>query len=170
MMEDPVRILFRPRVAAFVLLVACVLALATAYAAEYWGGLEPCPLCLYQRVPYAVVGVLMVPALLARDERRVVSVLLALAAVAFFVNGGIAIYHVGVEHHWWASAVCADDAPPIATIEDLRKALSRPPPKPCDTVDWTLFGISMASYNMVVSLGLTALAFGAAARARWPES
>lgn len=169
-MEDPVRILFRPRLAAFVLLAACALALATAYAAEYWGGLEPCPLCLYQRVPYAVAGVLSVAALVARDVRRVVPVLLALAALAFVANGGIAFYHVGVENHWWASAVCSDDAPPIATIEDLRKALAAPPPKPCDTVDWTLFGISMASYNMVVSLGLASLAFGAAARARWPES
>jgi disulfide bond formation protein DsbB len=168
-MEPAVRALTRSRIAAALLFAACALALATAYAAEYWGGLEPCPLCLYQRVPYAIAGVLAAAALIARPRRRM-AMLLLLAAGAFLVNSGIAFYHVGVENHWWASAVCADDAPAITSIEDLRRALSRPPPKPCDTVDWTLFGISMASYNMVVSAGLAAFAFAAFARAQWEDS
>jgi disulfide bond formation protein DsbB len=167
-MESFIRALTRPRAAAALLFASCVLALGTAYAAEYWGGLEPCPLCLYQRIPYAVAGVLAAAALVARAPGPA-ALLLLLAAGAFFVNAGIAFYHMGVENQWWASAVCADDAPAIATVEDLRRALGRPPPKPCDTVDWTLFGISMASYNMVVSAGLAALAFAAAARAQWGD-
>ncbi len=168
-METLILALTRPRAASALLFAACAAALGTAYAAQYWGGLEPCPLCLYQRVPYAVAGALAGAALVARAPRGV-ALLLLLAAAAFLVNSGIAFYHVGVENHWWASAVCADDAPAIASVEDLRRALSRPPPKPCDTVDWTLFGISMASYNMVASLGLAAFAFAAAARAQWGDS
>jgi disulfide bond formation protein DsbB len=162
-MESFVLALTRPRVAAGLLLAASALALATAYVAQYWGGLEPCPLCLYQRVPYAVAGALATAALFVRASH--LTALLLLAAVTFFANAGIAFYHVGVENHWWASAVCPGDAPAIASVEDLRKALAAPPPKPCDAVDWTLFGVSMAGYNMIASLGLTALAFAAAARA-----
>ena len=168
-METLVRALTRPRAASALLFAACVLALATAYTAQYWGGLEPCPLCLYQRVPYAVAGALAAAAFVARAP-RLVALLLLLAAAAFFANTGIAFYHVGVENHWWASAACAGDAPAITSVEDLRRALSQPPPKPCDTVDWTLFGISMASYNMVASLGLAGFAFVASARARWADS
>lgn len=158
----------RPRVAALILLAACAAALGAAYAAQYWGGLEPCPLCLYQRVPYAVGGALAGAALVVRAPRTM-GILFLLAAGAFFANTGIAFYHVGVENHWWASAVCADTAPAITSVEDLRRALSQPPPKPCDTVDWTLFGISMASYNMVASAGLSGFALLAAARAWWPS-
>jgi len=165
-MESFVLALTRPRVAAALLLAASALALAVAYAAQYWGGLVPCPLCLYQRVPYVAGGALAAAALSARAA-RFLPLLLLLAAAAFFANAGIAFYHVGVENHLWASAVCADAAPAIASIEDLRKALARPPPKPCDAVDWTLFGVSMAGYNVVASAGLAALAFAAAARARW---
>ncbi len=165
-MESLVRTLTRPRVAAALLLAASALALATAYVAQYWGGLEPCPLCLYQRVPYAVGGALAAAALFARAS-RLMALFLLLAAAAFLVNTGIAFYHVGVENHLWASAVCGGDAPAIASVEDLRKALAAPPPKPCDTVDWTLFGVSMAGYNVIASSGLAALAFAAAARAQW---
>lgn len=167
-METFVRALTRPRVASLLLFAASALALATAYAAQYWGGLEPCLLCLYQRLPYAVAGALVAAAFVARVPRHV-ALLLLVAAGAFLTGGGIAFYHVGVENHWWASAVCAGDAPAITSVEDLRKALAAPPPKPCDTVDWTLFGISMASYNMVASSGLAALAFAAAARAEWGD-
>jgi disulfide bond formation protein DsbB len=181
-MESFIHVLTRPRVAALLLFVASALALATAYVAQYWGGLEPCPLCLYQRIPYGAGGMLAAAALFARAPRegrnlisargfarapRLMALLLLLAAAAFFANAGIAFYHVGVENHLWASAVCADAAPAIASIEDLRRALAAPPPKPCDTVDWTLFGVSMAGYNVVASSGLAALAFAAAARARW---
>ena len=167
-MEFFIHALTRPRVAAALLFAASALALATAYVAQYWGGLEPCPLCLYQRVPYVAGGVLAAAAFFARSS-RLAALLLLLAAAAFFANTGIAFYHVGVENHLWASAVCADAAPPIASIEDLRKALAAPPPKPCDTADWTLFGVSMAGYNVVASSGLAALAFAAAARARWAD-
>jgi disulfide bond formation protein DsbB len=169
-MESLVRSLLRPRPAALALLAACALALATAYVAQYGGGLEPCPLCLYQRAPYAVAGLAAAAALIARDVPRQVAPLFALAALAFLANVGLAFYHVGVESHWWASAVCAGEAPAIATVEDLRKALAEPPPKPCDAVDWTLFGVSMAGYNMVVSAGLASFAFVAFAHARWSSS
>lgn len=153
----------RPVSAAALVLAASLVALASAFIAQYWGGLEPCPLCLYQRVPFAAGAALAILALASKPQTQ--GLMLALAGAGFVANVGIALYHVGVENHWWASAVCGGKPPSIATVEDLRQALTRPPPKACDTVDWTLFGISMAGYNIVVSSGLAALAFAGWARA-----
>ncbi|MEK7820734.1 MAG: disulfide bond formation protein B [Pseudomonadota bacterium] len=154
----------RPVNAAALLLAASLVALAAALVAQYAGGLEPCPLCLYQRVPFAAGAALAVLALAAKPQTR--GLALALAGAGFAANAGIALYHVGVENHWWASAVCGGKPPAIATVEDLRRALGQPAPKACDTVDWTLFGISMAGYNIVISSGLAALAFAGWARTR----
>ena len=82
--------------APLVLLLASLGALAVAYTAEYGFGLDPCALCLYQRVPYAVVAVLALSAMVfpADPWRRVA---LAIAGMALVVGAGIALYHVGVE-------------------------------------------------------------------------
>ncbi|MBM3566271.1 MAG: disulfide bond formation protein B [Alphaproteobacteria bacterium] len=162
-LKSPLERATRPAFAAALLLAASVLALAAAFVAQYGFGLEPCPLCLYQRVPYVAGGILAAAALVMPAAR---GWLLALAGMGFAVNAGIALYHVGVENHWWASAVCGGAPTALGSIEDLRQALTRPPPKPCDAVDWTLFGISMAGYNIAVSLGLAALAAAAWARTR----
>ena len=65
---------------------------------------------------------------------------------------------MGVERHWWVAACGGADAGAI-TIESLNAQLSVQADKPCDRVDWTLFGISMAGYNAALSalLGATAL-------------
>jgi len=142
-------------------------ALVNAYIAEYVFDLEPCILCLYQRVPYAVAGVL---GLLALTSPRVRVWAVAAAGGVFLAGAAIAFYHVGVEQHWWASAAgCGgagvDKGP--ATVEDLQRMLKNlKPVKPCDEVDWTLFGLSMATYNVPTSLALAVGSFWGAARMR----
>lgn len=154
------------RLAPLVILAASVGALGVAYFAEYVQGIEPCQLCLWQRVPYAVAGLLAVAALLAPTDRwRAVAV--AASGAAFTVGMGIALYHVGVEQHWWASAACAAGSDKVpATVTELRAMLTAAPPKPCDALDWTLFGVSMATYNVAASAALAAGAFWAAEKIR----
>lgn len=135
------------------ILLASAGALATAYIAEYGLGLEPCVLCLYQRVPFAA-GILLGAGALCAERTghpRAGVWLVALAGAGFLAGAGVALYHVGVEQHWWESAVCG--GAPLATmsIEDLQAALLAPPPKSCDAVDWTFLGLSMASWNAIVS-------------------
>ncbi len=130
-------------------------ALANAYIAQYALGLEPCVLCLYQRIPYAVTGVLGIVALLIPDERmRAVTA----AGVVFLAGAAVAFYHVGVEQHWWVSAAACGSAgggQEPATVEELRQMLlGAKPAKACNEVDWTLFGLSMATYNVGLSLAL----------------
>ena len=145
-----------------VLLAIAIGALGSAYTAQYAYGLEPCVLCLYQRIPYAVVGVLGVFAYLM-PAGRYAREIAALAGLAFVIGAATAFYHVGVEQHWWASAAaCGGGDPATAvTMDQFQAMFQQKPEKACDEVDWTLFGISMATYNAVASSLMAAGAFAA---------
>lgn len=141
----------------WVLLATAAAALGTAYVAQLGFGYEPCVLCLYQRVPYAVIAVLGVVAIFVTPaaQRRWIA---ALAALTFAVGAGIAFYHVGVEQTWWTSvAPCGGSELAISNTEDFLAALQRKPEKSCGDIDWTLFGVSMATYNAVISALLALL-------------
>ena len=93
--------------------------------------------------------------------------LLALAALSLAVCAGIAFFHVGVEQHWWAgtsSCGATQDGP--VSLSDLQGALNKPVVTRCDEPAWTLAGVSMAGYNMVISAWLAVFALGGAAVTR----
>jgi disulfide bond formation protein DsbB len=159
--------LLTPRNVAAVVLAASVGVLGTAYFFQYVIGVQPCILCLYQRVPYAVtiaLGVIAVALALA-GKPRAIPWLLGLCAVAFAIGSGIAAFHVGVEQHWWeGTSECSGGAAAATTVEELRAQLSAKPVVRCDEVPWALFGISMAGYNVFASLALAAFSIFAALR------
>ncbi|PKU22783.1 disulfide bond formation protein B [Telmatospirillum siberiense] len=144
------------------LLLACVGAMGTALITQYGFGLEPCILCFYQRIPYVVAGVLAVIALSSKVPVRGKIVLIALCALAFAIDSGIAFYHVGVEHHWWESACVGGVNPEANSAEALKALLAGPPPVPCDRIPWSVFGISMAGYNALFTCGLAVFSVWAA--------
>ncbi len=151
-----------PRAVAGLILLASVAALAAAFFAEIVAGLEPCPLCLYQRYPYGVTLVLGVAALAAAEQGRWPAALIALAGVAFTADAGIAYYHVGVEEGWYEGlAACAGGGGTPATVEELQAQLPEAPPR-CDEVAWSLFGVSMAGYNMMYAASLAGFSLTAA--------
>jgi len=142
------------------MIASAVIALGTAYTAQYVFGYEPCVLCLYQRVPYALIGVIGIITLFwcAPEKMPVITVF---ACLVFLVSAGISFYHVGVEQTWWISvAPCGGGAGEIASTQDLLAALQQKPAKSCGDIEWTLFGVSMATYNVAVSLALAGAAFG----------
>lgn len=147
----------------------CAAALVAAYTAQYGFGLQPCILCLYQRVPFYVAivlcGLALLPAL-ARDWR---ALLVGLAGLALVINAGIAMFHVGVEQHWWAGTeACSGGAATTAqmTIEQLQEAMSRPAQARCDQPPWSFHGVTMAMLNVPFSLMLGLLALIGARRMR----
>ena len=148
-----------------VLFLSSLLILGAAYSSEKFGGLAPCVLCLYQRAAYAAVimlsgcalGLSFTPAQPPLWGR----VLVALCGFAFLVGGGIAAFHAGVEQGWWegAQSCVGSDFSSATSIEDLRARLAAAPLIRCDDIQWSLFGISMAGYNVFVSLGLAVISF-----------
>jgi len=157
----PINALSRP---AALGLVVALLAAATLGAAHYFEhvvGLAPCELCLYQRLPWWMALGLACVAILGRRAPLVASVALGLAALALLGNAGLAAYHTGVEYGWWAGpSGCSGAAALPSDLGGLKQALQGPPPPRCDETPWSLFGLSMAAYNLLLSLGGAALIIG----------
>jgi len=152
------------RTALFLIAVG-VLSLGAAFGSQHIGGLQPCILCIYQRYPYGVVIALGLLMLLARRSTRLAALLAALAAVALFVDAGIAAFHVGVEQHWWeGTKACSSLIDPTLSPEELIKALEQAPVVACDKVAWSLFGISMAGYNFLYATAAGVIAAAVALR------
>ena len=87
--------------------------------------------------------------------------------VAFAVGAGIAFYHVGVEEGFFDGPSSCSGVPMDAqTIEELKKMLLAAPVVRCDEVPWSLFGVSMAGFNLIASV---ILAIGCAFVALRPE-
>ena len=148
---------------------ASLAALAAALLSQHAGGLEPCPLCLVQRIPYGVNIILGAMAILLIGRGREPVALIALIGGIFALDAAIASYHVGVERGWFAGlAACAGGAETPATVDALKAMLlDQPPAPPCDRVQWSLFGVSMAGYNMLYAASLAAISLiGAAANFR----
>lgn len=147
--------------------LAAAAALAVAYGSQYWGGLPPCPLCLWQRWPYwAAIGIGLVA--LALPVRLVPAALAALA-VLFLGNGGIAALHAGVEWGFWPSPVpeCVIEAgAPAGSADDLLRTLRPLPAIPCDEAAIRVLGLSMAGWNAVYALAVGVLLAAAAWRSR----
>lgn len=133
---------------------------------QYFGRLPPCEMCLWQRWPHlaaAIVGLFgggaVVAGLLGRGSARPLAILTALLVA---VSGAIAVYHAGVEWHWWRGpSQCTGSAFRLSGALDLNA-----PVVMCDRAAWRLFGLSLAGYNAIISLGAAAIGLIFIARSR----
>jgi disulfide bond formation protein DsbB len=163
-MTSEAPMLHHPRTLPALLALACAAALGTALLAQYWGGLYPCVLCIYQRYAYGTAGALAL--LGAGSSASALGRRLALigSGLAFAAGSAIAVFHVGVEQKWWqGTAAChGPQIPAEATAQERLDILLNQPFAPCDVVPWEVFGISMAGFNVLASALLAALSFWAA--------
>ena len=132
-----------------------------AFAFQHLGGLAPCKLCIWQRYPHVAAIALGALALFVP-----LPILIALGALAALITAGSGGYHVGVEQGWWEGPTTCSSAPvdnldPNALFDQIMAA----PLVRCDEIAWQFAGLSMAGWNMVISLVLAGL-WIAALRAR----
>ena len=92
------------------------------------------------------------------------AVAVGLAGLAALAGAGLAGFHVGVEQQWWAGLAACGGGAPAETAAELRERLLNTLPARCDEAAWTFFGLSMAAWNGLLSLGLAGLAAGALRR------
>src|SRR3974390_255186 len=110
--------LLAPQRAPLALILASLAILGTALASQYWGGLQPCELCMWQRWAYvAVIGIALLAALL---PGRLGAAMTGLAALACVAGGSIAVFHAGVEQHWWAGLPTCTGASAGGSVQDLK--------------------------------------------------
>lgn len=138
------------------LLALSATAMGFALLQQYGFGLAPCELCLWQRIPWMLLlGMSALawsrtyhPALKRPIEERV---FLVLAALLLFAGAAAALFHTGVEQHWWQGLSSCGGGGGGNSIEDLRAKILAGPVTRCDEVAWSLLGLSMASWNFLLS-------------------
>ena len=144
-------------------LITSALVLLGAHGFENIGGLEPCPLCMNQRGIHwlGIWGGFAV--LFGTSKLPNIPAWLFVAALAliYLSSAGVAGYHAGVEWKWWPGPQGCSGGASLEglTAEELMKSITQASGVArCDEIPWSLFGLSMAGYNFLISLALSALA------------
>ena len=123
-------------------------------------GYAPCELCWLQRWPHLIAVLIGATVLLTGWQNLSWAGALAAAATA-----AIGIYHTGVERGIWIGpASCTSSGIQGLSTDELMTQILNAPLVRCNEVAWSLFGISMASWNAVFSFALVAVWIAAA---RW---
>ena len=122
----------------------------------------PCPLCLEQRYAYYLAIPLgALTALAARNgaPRPLLLAGLAILALATLANAGLGAYHSGVEWGFWKGPTdCSGPVVNLGSAADLLSKLDTVKVVRCDEVQWRFLGLSLAGYNVLISLLMAAIA------------
>ena len=149
-------------VAALAITAIAAATLAGAWFFQLVLDIRPCPLCLEQRyayyfaVPFA--GLLALAA--ARGAPRGVLVAgLAILALAVLGNAVLGGYHSGVEWKFWPGPTdCSGPIVDLGSAGTLLQRLDSVKVIRCDEVQWRFLGLSLAGYNVLISLLMAAMA------------
>ena len=140
-----------------IILFISIFALASAYFVEYILGYKPCNLCLIERLPYFVTIIIILIGLLINRLEKIIFILLALIFAAATI---LSFYHFGIEQGFIKeSLVCIpNNEINILNKEDLLKEFQKTVVS-CKDVEFTLFGLSLATINVIISLILSVITF-----------
>ncbi|ODU21737.1 MAG: disulfide bond formation protein DsbB [Sphingomonas sp. SCN 67-18] len=142
-----------------------LLLMAGALGSQYIGGLYPCEMCHWQRWPHEIAIVVALFAFALTERPDASRAMTALAAVAIMVSGGIGVFHAGVEYGWWQGlTTCSTAAPAGGSDADILANIWATPVIRCDQAQWDLFGISLAGFNAIFSIGAGLLILALLAR------
>ena len=137
------------------IILISLISLTSAFYIEYVLGHKPCNLCLIQRIPYVISIVLIIlNHVLKKDEYFTILLLILTFSFSLIMSS----YHFGIEQGFFEeSAVCGlKDASSILSKEELLKQLQIKTVS-CKDVTFRIFGLSLTSINIFISLILTIL-------------
>jgi disulfide bond formation protein DsbB len=147
--------------AALAIFVVSLVTLLGAWYFQYALGYLPCELCLKQRIPYYIViplSLVLAIAVRARAPRSLVAAGFAVILIAALAGAALGAYHAGVEWHFWPGpADCSGALGDLNTGGSLFEQLQNPiHVVRCDEAAWRFLGISLAGYNVLISLAMAA--------------
>lgn len=140
-----------------VLLAISAFALIAAFTAEHLLHATPCSLCILERFPYGCVIILTLPQLFFKLESGPLKIILLECFAAILIGASLSAYHVGIEHHIWdVPTLCQSDAGLASSVEELLNTILEQDTPTCDQVGFSILGVSMATWNLLLSCGLLA--------------
>ena len=136
-----------------VIFLVSFIALISAYFIEFMLGYQPCNLCLYERIPYFLaILILLVNFKYNNLEKHLILFL----TIIFFIATILSLYHLGIEQGLIQESLLCD-LKKGANIIDKSEILKQLQQKniSCKDVAFKIFGLSLTSYNIIISLLLT---------------
>ncbi|SDT08100.1 disulfide bond formation protein B [Bradyrhizobium canariense] len=148
--------------AALAVTVIAAATLAGAWFFQLVLEILPCPLCLEQRYAYYLavpLGALVAIAAAKHAPRPVLLAGLAILALAALGNAVLGTYHAGVEWHFFQGPTdCTGPVGNLGSAGNLLERLDTVKVIRCDEVQWRFLGLSLAGYNVLISLLMAAIA------------
>lgn len=114
-------------------------------------GFDPCPLCIYQRIPYILALFISIMAIFLRNYH---GFFLQILIFIFITGAGIAIYHTGIEKHWWQkSSICKAEVKigEYTNLEEFKSMLDSAPIGDCSKPAIRIVSFSLAEINTIIS-------------------
>jgi len=133
-----------------IIFLISLVSIISAYFIEYILGHQPCNLCLIERIPYGLALVLItLNHILIKNKRFTILLLILVFTFSLIIS----FYHFGIEQGIFTeSTVCGlKDASNIVSKEELLKQLQIKNVS-CKDVTFRIFGFSLTTFNMVISL------------------
>jgi disulfide bond formation protein DsbB len=158
-----------PATAAAAICVIGVATIASVYFFQFVLNYPPCPLCLEERYAYYIsvpLAAMVLLGLSVGSSRKVLTLALLAIAAAMIWNTVLGTYHSGVEWKWWPGPQdCSGATPNFSAGGTLLDQINKTRVIRCDEAAWRFLGISLAGYNVLVSLVLAAIALWGASYA-----
>lgn len=120
-------------------------------------GFDPCILCLYQRIPYAVILLLSIIAIIfpKLEYKSLLGI-----SFALIIGAGISIYHTGIEKHWWdptSKCIASVKIGENTSYQDFLLQLNSMPIGDCSKPAFHILSLSLAEMNIIVNFILFAI-------------
>ena len=136
-----------------IIFLISLIALVSAYFIEYILGHQPCSLCLYERIPF-FLAILIV--LINYKYNKLEKYLILSLAIIFLIATILSLYHLGIEQGFIQESLLCDleKGANIVDKDEILKQLQQKSIS-CKDVTFKIFGLSLTSYNIIISLLIT---------------
>ena len=135
------------------ILFVSFVALISAFFVEYVLGHQPCNLCILERIPYVIAIVII---LLNYKFSQFEKIFLVLLVIVFLTATILSIYHFGIEQGFIEESLVCDlkNGSEATSKEEILKQLQEQKVS-CKDVTFKIFGLSLTTYNIVISILIT---------------
>ena len=135
------------------ILFVSFVALISAFFIEYVLGHQPCNLCILERIPYVVAIVII---LLNYKFSQFEKIFLVLLVIVFLTATILSLYHFGIEKGFIEESLVCDlkNSSGVTSKEEILKQLQEQKVS-CKDVTFKIFGLSLTTYNIVISILIT---------------
>ena len=130
-----------------------IIALVSAFFIEYVLGHKPCNLCILERIPYLLAIIII---LLNFKFGHYEKFFIFLLSIIFLAGAIISLYHLGIEQGFIKESLVCDlkSGSNLLSKEEILKQLQEKNVS-CKDVTFKIFGLSLTSYNFLISLLIT---------------